>query len=130
MSNRYALLALVLVAVFAAGCVQTQATRLSSKTYPPISPDQVTIYLSEADIPGVFERVALINTQGESTWTNESQMYNAARKKAAELGANGVLIGQIDEPSAGAKVAAAIFSTTTTRRGQMVAIYVLPANDD
>lgn len=46
------------------------------------------------------------------------------RKKAAEVGANGIIMGNIDEPGAGAKVAAAIFGTGAERKGKSVAIFV------
>lgn len=116
------------VSLLLAACVQTQATMLSSKTYTPLHPDDVVIYLAEDDIPGTYEKVALINAQGESGMTNESQMYAAARKRAAQIGANGILVEQIKEPGAGAKVAGAIFGVGTTRRGQMIAIYVHTGN--
>jgi hypothetical protein len=104
------------------GCVQTQATMLASETYAPTNEAEVTIYLSEADIPGEFIKIAIISAQGESGWTNENQMYNAARKRAAKIGAHGVLIEEIKEPGAGAKVAAAVFGVGTSRRGKMIAI--------
>ncbi len=57
-------------------------------------------------------------------YTNESNMAGSMRKKAAEVGANGIIMGNIDEPSAGAKVAAAVFGTSTERKGKAVAIYI------
>lgn len=115
----------LLLTLLLAGCVQTQATMLSGETYPPTLESDVVIYLSEADIPGEFKKIAIINAQGESSWTNEQQMYTAARKRAAKIGAHGVLIEEVDEPGSGAKVAAAIFGTGTTRRGQMIAIRLI-----
>jgi hypothetical protein len=104
------------------GCVQTQATMLASETYAPTNEAEVVIYLSEADIPGEFTKIAIISAQGESGWSNENQMYNAARKRAAKIGAHGVLLEEIKEPGSGAKVAAAIFGVGTFRRGKMIAI--------
>jgi hypothetical protein len=46
------------------------------------------------------------------------------RKKAAELGANGVLLQQVVEPTKGAKVANAFLGTSANRKGESVAIYV------
>ena len=42
-------------------------------------------------------------------------MIKAAKKKAASIGANGIILGEMNEPSAGAKIAGAIFGTGTTR---------------
>lgn len=62
--------------------------------------------------------------QGESSWTNENQMLSAARKKAATMGANGIILGSVQEPSSGAKVAGALLGIATMRRGEVVAIRV------
>ena len=106
------------------GCVTTTATMLSQDQHPPLTPAEVTIYLSEEDVPRKFDKIALMHSAGESTWTNESMMLEALRNKAAKLGANGVLVPQIKEASNGAKVAAAFLGTTTNRRGEAVAIWV------
>lgn len=89
---------------------------LSSKSFPATTPEEVTIYLSEDDLPGEFERIAIINAKDDSEFTNESQLYEAVRKRAASIGANGVLHAVIEEPGSGAKVAAAFLGTSTSRR--------------
>lgn len=122
--NVKSLLLIIVASILLVGCVNTNATMLSSKTYPELNPEEVTIYLDQEDIPGEFERIAIINASGSSGWTSESQMYEAVRKRAAKLGANGVLHAALDEPSQGAKIAGAVFGTGTTRRGEMVAIFV------
>ena len=124
MTRNFATLSALVLALALTGCVQTQATMLSSKTYAPLEPEQVTIYLSEDDIPGRFERVAIINAKGSTSYTNQNQMYEAVRKKAAEVGANGVLFAEVDEPSAGAKIAGAFLGTGSNRNAEMAAIYV------
>lgn len=120
MRTTVALLTLVL-----GGCVVTSVTPLSNKQYDPVSPDQVVIYLDETDIPGEFEKLAIINAKGESSWTDEKQMYERARKDAAKIGANGILVEQVKEPSAGAKIAGAFLGTGSQRTGTMIAIRVL-----
>lgn len=107
-----------------AGCVQTQATLLDGTTYPPVHEDDVVIYISEDDIPADWKPIAIIHAQGEAQWTRESQMLRKARERAGELGANGLLIEDINEPSAVAQVAGEVFGTGTTRRGRLIAIRV------
>lgn len=119
-------LLIVAVALSLAACVQTSATMLSSKKYPPVTPEEVVIYLDEADIAGEFERVALLNATGNTGSTSEHQMHEALRKRAAAIGANGILYREIREPSTGAKVAGALFGVGTNRQAEMVAIYVFP----
>lgn len=108
-------------------CVSTNATRLGTAPIrPAISPDVVAIYRTAAQVPGKYEEVALLNSAGESSLTNEEKMMNSMRKKAAELGANAIILDAISEPSAGVKVAAAVLGTGATRKGKAIAIYVFP----
>lgn len=121
---RTSTLSAIFLALFLVGCVNTSATMLSGKTYSELSPEEVTIYLSEDDIPGEFERVAILNARGSTSMTNEQQMYKALRKRAAKIGANGILHAELDEPGTGAQIAGAVFGTGTSRKAEMVAIYV------
>jgi hypothetical protein len=106
------------------GCVSAQVLRLGSpQSYPPIAATEVQIFMTEADVKAPFEKIALIKLKGDSKYTNETQMVEKAKIEAAKLGANGIVLGQTDEPSAGAKVAGAIFGISTQRRGEVVAIH-------
>ena len=112
-----------------AACVSTSATRLGQGPIrPALSPDSVAIYLSAADVPGRYEQVALLNSKGDVDYTDETQMYNSIRKKAAEVGANGVILNSTNEPGAGAKVAKAIFGTSANRKTTAIAIWVFRAD--
>ncbi len=97
-------------------CITTQVTRLNQNEYPPGDPSDVIVYLTPEDIKSEYEKIALIHMQGEGSWTNEQQMFEKAKQKAATLGANGIILGEVNEPSEGAKIAGAIFGTGTTRR--------------
>ena len=115
---------IAVAAILLSGCITTSVTPLSGKTYPPIHEDAVTIYLSEEDIPGDYEKVAIIYAKGDYASTDEAMMFKSVRKKAAKLGANGVLLQGVTEPSTGAKVAQAFLGTGANRRGELVAIFV------
>ena len=115
--------------LFLAGCVFTQATMLDGTAYLPVDADDVVLYLGEADIEGEWESIAIIHAQGDATWTRESKMLKAARKRAGKIGANGILIEDINEPSAGAQIAGEILGTGSTRRGRMIAIRVFGPMD-
>lgn len=120
-------LLLVAVALLLSACVRTNAVRLGGQTYPAVPADQVQVFLSEDDVDVPFERIALINAKGEASYTDEAKMINAMRKKAGEMGANAIILGEIKEPSAGSKIAAAVLGTGAERKGQVVAIRVRPA---
>ena len=108
-----------------AACVQTNAAVLDvTAQRAPICPNGVKIFTDTAQIGGPYVAVALLNSTGESNWTNEDQMLASQRNKAAELGANGILFTGIQEASAGAKVAAAFLGTGTQRKGHATAIEV------
>jgi uncharacterized protein YbjQ (UPF0145 family) len=62
--------------------------------------------------------------------TDEAKMFKSMRKKAAELGANGVILGEMKDPGTGAKVAQVLFGTSANRKGKSVAIYVYPPGKD
>lgn len=87
-------------------------------------PDAVKMYTSPSTVGAPYQEVALLNSSGSTGFTSEAGMMKSMRKKAAEVGANGIIMGNIDEPGAGAKVAGAFLGTGTERKGKSVAIYV------
>ena len=108
-------------------CVSTKSTYLnpSGEHYAPITPDSVFIITSESELDTLdYVRVAIIEATGSGEWTSQTGMHNAIRKKAAALGCNGVILPQISEPGAGAKIAGAIFGTGTQRKGSAIAIRI------
>lgn len=124
MRGRVMVAALLLLAA----CVSTNATMLGTSTEvrPKLAPEQVRIYRTADQVKARYEEVALINASGSAGATNEAKMLNAMRKRAAEVGANGLILDAISEPSAGAKIAGAFLGTGAERKGKAVAIFVLP----
>lgn len=111
--------------VLLVGCTRTNAALMDNSLHlAPTCPDAVKLYTSPASVGGEYREIALLNSTGASGWTTEAGMMTSMRKKAASLGANGIIMGNIDEPGAGAKVAAAVFGTSTERKGKSVAIFV------
>jgi hypothetical protein len=122
-----ALVLAVVMATMATGCVSTKATVLdhgSVKT--ELDPKAVKIYRTAEAVPGRYEEIALLNSKGDSLLTNERRMMESMRKKAAALGANGVILDAVSEPSMTVQVVARIFNTSTDRKGKALAIFVLP----
>jgi hypothetical protein len=113
------------VSTMIVGCVSTNATVLDpSLTLARICPDAVRIYTTPAKVPSSYREVALLHSKGESGWSNEEQMMESMRKKAAELGANGIILDNIDEPSALTKVIGTVAKTGTQRKGKALAIFI------
>ena len=71
-----------------------------------------------------YTEVAVLNSKGDNDMTSESGMINSQRKKAAQLGANGVILGSMADPGTGAKVFHALIGTSANRKGKSIAIYI------
>lgn len=113
----------LMVAGVLTGCVSTNAAVLNPGIkLAPICPDGVQLFTTTDKVGKDYREVALLNSKGETSWTSEQGMYNSQRKKAAELGANGIVLNSINEPKAGTKVLAAVFGTSTERKGSAIAI--------
>lgn len=123
---RYTIGLLILV-VLVSGCVTTRATLLDPTVrYPSTDPSMVRIFTTEEELEDYeFVRVAIISSSGNTSWTSRTEMIESMRKKAGEMGANAILMPDIDEPSAGAKIAGAVFGTGADRRGEVIALRIL-----
>lgn len=115
---------LSLAAAFLLGaCTSTNAVLLGGTgTYPEISPGEVRVFLSERDVPVEYERIALVTARSDAGWTDEADLIRAMRKRAARLGADGIIIGDISDPSTLERVAEVLTDYEPQRRGRAVAI--------
>jgi hypothetical protein len=119
------IVALPLIGVGAIACVHTQATVLNpAARLEPICPEAVLLFTSADRVGKPYTEVAVLTSKGDESFTSEEGMHNSQRKKAAQLGANGVILGDIKDPSTGAKIASAVFGTSANRKGQAVAIHI------
>lgn len=117
----------VFVFLFAAACVSTQAVRLgTAPARPPVAADQVAIYRTADQVPGRYEEVAMLSSSGDQSFTSESQMYGSMRKKAGQMGANGVILQQVKDASTAAQIGASLGLSSADRKGKAVAIFVFP----
>jgi hypothetical protein len=115
--------AVSLVAV--AACVRTNAALMDPTVHlAPTCSDAVRLYTSVDQVQQPYQQVALLNSSGESSFSDESGMIKSMRKKAAEVGANGIILNGIDEPSALTKVIGDVAKTGTVRKGKSVAIFI------
>ena len=108
-------------------CMATKAVRLGDHVSRPIIQwQQITVYRTADQVPARYDEIGLLMTTASTIWTSEKGMWNSMKKKAAKLGANAIILDAISEPSAGAKIAGAIFGIGINRKGKAVAIYVYP----
>lgn len=108
-----------------AACVTTKAAVLdSSLGLQPICPDGVRIFTDSTKVGQPYTEVALMNSSGDDDMTSENGMINSQKKKAAKLGANGVILGDMKGAGTGAKVWHSLLGTSANRKGKAMAIYI------
>jgi hypothetical protein len=126
---RVSLRSLIATSALALGaCVSTNAMRLGAgPLHPPVAEAQVVIYRTAAQVPGRYDEVALLNSRGDYSVTNEEGMFRSMRKKASQMGANGVILDAVTEPGTAGKLASWFLGVGGDRTGRAIAIYVYPA---
>ena len=121
------ILTVLVLAAALGGCVSTNSTRLGvAQTGAAIAPASVALYRAADQVGRPYSEVALLNASGDSLWTTEQKMFESMRTEAARLGANGVILEPIQEPSPAIKLAAAIFHVSAPRKGRALAIRTAP----
>ena len=119
------LVVLIISLAFITSCVSVNATKLGTESYrQPVPAEEVAVYRTADQVPGKYEEIALLNAKGDSTWSSESGMFKQMKKRAGQMGANGIILDAISEPSAGAKIVGAIFGVGAERKGKAIAIFV------
>lgn len=105
------------------GCITASTVPLAGASqYDAITPEEVHVFYSEEDIPGEYERIGVIYAEGPANMTNQRQMVEKMRTEAAKIGGNGVVMTGIQEPSAGAQVAGAVFGVSPQREGEFLVV--------
>jgi hypothetical protein len=114
--------AALLVPLAAGACVQATAPYIApNRNYAPVPEDSVHVYLATDTVPATCERYALINAEGDADLTNESQMLQAAKRRAGKIGANAIQVLATRDPSTGTRIASVVFGTNANRKGQLLA---------
>jgi hypothetical protein len=124
MKIRATLLAAVSAALLGA-CTSTGAVLLDAGPGPERHPDEVRVYLHEDDVPSDYEQIALVTARSDAGWTDETALIRAMQRRAARLGADAIIVGEIREPSTVERVAEVLTDYEPDRRGRAVAIRLL-----
>lgn len=119
--KNYAMALLAIVAL--SGCISTNAVRLGQPNqYPPVKPEEVQVFMTAADVKGEYDKVAIINAEGNYNFANDERMINAMKKKAAQYGANAIIIDKFEDPSTVEKIADAVVGVGGEKKGKVLAI--------
>lgn len=105
-------------------CVQTSTTVLDPTAAPLMAkaPEHVRIYLSPNDLPKGTRKIAAISARGDNGMTSSADFYKAVKREAASVGANGVLVNNVSEPTAGAQIAGAFLGYSAQRQATYTAV--------
>jgi len=120
-------LSLAIAALTASACgVRTKTTDVSpTLNRAPTCDEAVEVYKSRADVPYDYYELAWINAEGNSVWTTDGQITAQIKKKAAENGANGIIVNDFTESKATTKViGAAVGSNSADTKTSALAIYM------
>lgn len=120
--------------MFVFGCgVYTNASLVDPSIHlARLCPDGVKLYTAPDRVTTDYREVALLNASGETRYSDEGDLIKSMRKAAAKIGANGIILNGIDEPSAATKVAAEVSNIivrdalpiSPERKGRALAIFV------
>lgn len=111
--------------IAAAACVSTKAAVLNpGLQLAPVCPDGVMVFTTPDRVAQPYTEVALLDSKGDTDLTSEAGMIESQRRKAGELGANGVILGDVQDATTGQKVAKALLGTSANRKGKAIAIYI------
>ena len=123
--------AVALLFVTGACGVKTKTTDISpSINRNPTCENGVEVYSSRADVPNSYYELAWIQAEGNSVWTTDAQMRSEMRKRAAQVGANGIIVNDVSQNKTGVNVLGeAVGAKTATARASGLAIW-MPAGAD
>lgn len=120
-------LPLITAALATSACgVRTTTTDVSPTLSRAATCDEaIEIYKSRAEVPYDYYELTWINAEGNSVWTTDGQIVAQIKKKAAENGANGVIVNDFTQSSATTKViGAAVGSSSADAKTSALAIYM------
>ena len=123
------------------GCASSHV--ITGTPRPPISPDQVTVYVSPPQVR--YEQIAILNTSSRGSFSFTAQgktdkVIARLKEQAAKLGANGLLLQNIEDRQSGSigtgfgggsgNVGVGLGGSIGTyqKAGNGLAIYVPPAH--
>ncbi|MEQ1857788.1 MAG: hypothetical protein ABL963_15140, partial [Longimicrobiales bacterium] len=91
--------------VLLAACVSVNKSILApNPTGRRFALEEVYVYLERDSVPE-HTRLAILNARGDTDVTDESDMIDKLREEAGKLGANAIILGDIEEPGTGTRIA-------------------------
>ena len=117
----------VIVALVAGACgVRTVTTDINARVSRSSTCDEaVLVYASRDQVPYDYYELAFITAEANSVYASDGQIQTQIKKKAAEVGANGVIANPVQESKATVKVIGeALGAQSATKKATALAIYM------
>ncbi len=118
---------LVSLALLASACgVRTQTVDVSpGMTRAATCDEAVDVYTSRAMVPHDYYELAWISGEGNSVYASEGKITDQIRKKAADVGANAIIVNDFQQTGATTKViGAALGSNSADAKVSALAVYM------
>ena len=130
--NRNLALPLIVGVLSLSACgVRTHTTGVSPVGARASTCDEaIDVYTSRGAVPHDYYEVAWITGEGNSVYTSDNKITAQIKKKAAEAGANAIIVNDFKESGATTKViGAALGSNSADAKVSALAVY-MPAEAD
>lgn len=124
---RWALPLMLSSSLAALACgVRTQTTDVSpSLSRAPTCDEAVDVYTSRAQVPHDYYELAWISAEGNSVYTSDGKIIGQVKKKAADVGANAIIVNDFQQSGATTKViGAALGSSSADAKVSALAVYM------
>ena len=96
----------------------------------PTCENAISVFDGRGDVSSNYYELAWIEVEGNSVWTTDNQMRDKMKKRAAEVGANGLIANPVQQNKVGVNVLGeALGARTATARASGLAIW-MPAEND
>ena len=126
MKNKNLIFLTLLIAVIINGCGPTgSVTRIGANFYEPVSPQNVLVYFGDGQIDKEFEIIGRVTAEQTAGWTftnvDEDKVIGELKKQAAKIGADAIIIGEIQDGSVPWAVQGAGGSSSLNRKTAVAA---------
>jgi S1-C subfamily serine protease len=61
--------------------------------------DSVLVFMAEADVPGGFDQIAVIEIKADPRYVNQTKMLDEAKMRAGAVGADAIILGDFEDRS-------------------------------
>jgi len=115
----------LLAALLTLSCASVETFRTTPETYRPVRQSDVLVFFDEAQLPP-HKVIGELLAEGSSGWgVDQNDLVKKAQKKAAQMGANAILVRPAERSTGSQRVMAALFGTKDNQR-RVTALRLLP----